>query len=480
MTTETKHPRGTEGSRSGAIFFIFFRFRVSMKKIMTLLAASALILSSCIEDSFDTSPSAQPRFSVEECLDMGVQFTENPSPTAELKIYNPNGKLINLSSVRFETGRYFRMNVDGRSGSEFRNVEIRPNDSVYVFIECTLPQVSGPEPAEISDRLLVETNGVVKSLPVKALAQNVVRHRRETITGNVSLDPALPHVVFDTLRVAPGATLTLPAGTSLLFHDKAALIVEGTLRSEGTVQEPVRLRGDRTGNVVAQISYDVMSNQWEGVRFTASSRGNRLEGTEILNTCQGVAIDSLADLTMVNSRLYNSGTIQLAAGPGASVTALGCEISNAASALLLLDRGTYLFDRCTIANWYLFKWPDMAIIELLDAPNTSADFVNSIIYGRDTPIGDYDNVEEVNIWFRRCMFAVSGADDARYIDCLWDADPKLDYSLTDYTFDYSPAPDSPAAGAAMGELDSADLPLADRRGRPRGLALGCYAPAEPN
>lgn len=448
-----------------------------MKKLLWILAVLA-VLTSCIEDSFDTSPSAQPRFSEEEALDMGVQFTENPSPTVELKIYNPNSKLINLSHVRLESGEYFRMNVDGRSGSEFRNVEIRPRDSIYVFIECTLPQISGTEAQELTDRLLVTTNGVEQSLLIKALAQNVIRHRDETIETSARLDPSLPHIVYDTLRVASGATLTLPAGTSLLFHDKGALVVEGNLVCEGTSEAPVIMMGDRTGNVVADISYDVMSNQWEGVRFGRSSTGNRLDHTQILNTCNGVTVDSLAELTLLNSRLYNSGSIQLTALGGSKVEAYGCEISNASSALLMLQGGEFVFDRCTLANWYLFTWPDLAIVEFADAANTSASFANSIIYGRDTPICDYENVEEVDIWFRRCLFSVSGSDDARYLECIWESDPKLSYSLTEYTFDYTPAADSPALNAAVEAYDSPALPSVDSRGVVRGLTLGAYAPAE--
>ena len=110
-----------------------------MKRIFLFLLPIFAIfgLGSCIEDGFDTRPSAQPTFSVEE-LDMGVQFTENPSPTAMLMVYNRNSKQINLSDIRLREGKHFRINVDGRSGREFADVEIRPNDSIYVFVECTL------------------------------------------------------------------------------------------------------------------------------------------------------------------------------------------------------------------------------------------------------------------------------------------------------------------------------------------------------
>ena len=436
-----------------------------------------MTLASCIEDGFDTRPSAQPSFSVEE-LDMGVQFTENPSPTAMLMIYNRNSKQINLSRVALRDGTMFRINVDGRSGREFTDVEIRPNDSIYVFVECTLPPAPSAQPMEMADMIDVLTNGVTRSVPVKATAQNVVRHRDETVSESARWTAELPHIIFDTLRVAPGVTLTIEAGTALLFHDKAALKVEGTLITEGTADAPVIMRGDRTGNVVADISYDVMSNQWHGVIFGRQSTGNRLSHTEIVNTCAGVLLDSLADLRLENCRLYNSGTTLLAARGGSKILSLGSELSNAASALLIAEGGDYQFHRSTLANWYLFKWPDMAIVEFLDTENTHAEFVNTIIYGRDTPVGHYsDTPETADIWFKRVCFKTEGADDERFLNCLWELDPMLDYDLKAYTFDYSPLADSPILQAADPALDHPELLPLDRRGRARGTVLGAYAPA---
>ena len=50
----------------------------------------------------------------------------------------------------------------------------------------------------------------------------------------------------------------------------------------------------------------------------------------------------------------------------------------------------------------------------------------------------------------------------------------LQYSLTEYTFPYTPLPDSPAIDAADPALDLPQLPAADMRGNPRGATLGAY------
>ena len=437
------------------------------------MAAMLAATTSCIEDDFETSASAQPKFST-DTLSLGDQFTEQPTPTYSLRILNPHSKQLNLSTVRMRDGSNFRINVDGASGSEFHDVEIRPNDSIYVFVEATLPR-TGANNTELTDYLDVTVNGVTRSVVVTANAVNVTRLNGVTLTANTTFTADLPYVITDTLRVVPGVTPTLNPGTLLYFHDKAAMVVEGTLASNGTAEAPVRLRGDRTGNVVADIDYEVMSNQWEGVRFTSTSTASTLSHTSIANMVQGVSLDSLATLTLVNSRIAYCGGSLLTAASGSQLIALGSELSNAADALLRLGAATCTVDRCTLANWYLFSYPGLAIVELEDPENTLADFSNTIIYGRGTPLNDAD-LTNLPIFFRRCLFAVEGTDDDNFIATLWDTDPLLEYSLTEYTFTYIPDAESPAIGAADSGLNHPLLPELDFHGRPRALTLGAYAP----
>ena len=90
-----------------------------------------LITQSCIEDGYTTSASSQPYFSV-DTLDMGTYFTKQPTPTARFVVHNRYDKILNISSITLREGSdgAFRVNVDGFAGSQFTNVEIRPNDSI--------------------------------------------------------------------------------------------------------------------------------------------------------------------------------------------------------------------------------------------------------------------------------------------------------------------------------------------------------------
>ncbi|MDE5632930.1 MAG: hypothetical protein K2I54_09010, partial [Muribaculaceae bacterium] len=167
-----------------------------MKTIITFLAiiAVSLGLASCIEDGFSTSPSDQPVFST-DTLRMGVIFTEEPSPTSRFMVYNPHAKSLSVSDIRLsgENSRFFRVNVDGISGSSFANVEIRSKDSIFVFVEATLPAVDANVPTAIEAKLDFTTNGVVSSVVLRADGQNVRRLSAATIETDPRLDASLPY-----------------------------------------------------------------------------------------------------------------------------------------------------------------------------------------------------------------------------------------------------------------------------------------------
>lgn len=462
--------------------------------ILSLLTFFILAVTSCIEDDYTVSPSDQPVFST-ELLDIGTVFTDEPTPTSRFIVHNPHSKQLSISdiSVSGPDAACFRINVDGISGERFTAVDIRGKDSIFVFVEATLP----PAPAGSADynaSIDFTTNGVTKSVAITAHGQNVTRLNDVLIDSDSRFNAELPYQIYGTLEVAPDATLTLEAGTTLCFHDKAMLVVRGTLIAEGTPDKPVTMAGDRTGNVVTDISFDIMSRQWQGVFFTATSKNNRLSYANIRNTVQGVYIegDPEADysdapqLDMTNCRLRNSGDLVLEAYHTA-LTARGCEFAEGSQGLVYLQGGSHLFNHCTFANYYLFTalgGPAVQFAHLspdetgLDdgsgLPYTSALFTNSILYGNGSELshGDFAGT---GISFRRCLFKSNGEDDDNFIECIWDEDPLYYTVREEYIFDYRLRPESPAIGAADPALT---LPgsAVDGYGLPRGATpdLGAY------
>lgn len=453
----------------------------------------SLGLASCIEDGVSTSSADQPSFST-DTLHMGTVFTDEVSATARLTVYNRASKGICISRIALtgSDAECFRLNVDGFSGKEFTDVEIRPNDSIFVMVSTTLPANGLLGPKRVVADLHFLTAGVDRSVPVAVDALDVERLRGVVVDDDLSLNADRPYVVFDSLVVAPGATLTLQPGTRLMFHQGAYLKVDGTLHSLGTVGREVTLSGDRTGNVAANISFDIMSRQWDGIYFTSSSRDNRLEFTHVCNTTNGVAVNgseatdnNVPTLTLINSRLRNSGGNGLSM-IHANLHAYGSEIAESAGATLLLWGGDHIVDHCTLSNYYLFAAPSAPILTLghLKAdsadpedenfPFTRASISNSIIYGMNADVSHGD-LAGTGVVLNRCLLKSAGSDDDNFVDCLWDQDPLFHTVRSDYYFDYRVKEDSPARGAGNYDLTPAESAI-DRFGtaRPPSSTLGAY------
>lgn len=460
-----------------------------------LLLIVAVIVTGCIDDSISTSPSDQPVFSV-DTLKMGTVFTEEVTVTHKFTVRNRHDKGMNISDIRLSGANagLFRLNVDGMSGTTFQNVEIRANDSIYVFVEATLPANNAEIPIAVEANVDFLTNGVTTSVVLRADGQDVNRLRAVTITEDTHFTAGKPYQIFDSLVVAEGKTLTLDAGADLRFHDGAIFIVRGTLISNGTVDKNVNIAGDRTGNVITNITFDLMSRQWNGLQFTASSRGNRMSHTHLRNTWYGVIVsgdgttENEPKLWLQNCRLRNSGDLVLEVYD-ADVYAVGCEFAEAANGVVALSGGTHVFNQCTFANYYLFSaiaGPAIALSHLSpedaddsSTPYTAAEFSNCIIYGLGADIAPGD-LTGTQVTLRNCLLKSNGTDDDNFISCLWDKDPLYYTVRNDYLFDYRVKPESPAIAAGDASLVRPDAAY-DAYGLPRGSSpdLGAYVYVAP-
>ena len=456
--------------------------------ISLVVSASAV---SCISDDFTTSPSDVLTFS-SDTLRFDTVFTDLGTPTARLKVFNRASKAVSISSIRMRSDDgVFSMNVDGVSGKTFENVEIRANDSIFVFVECLIASNDDPRPFIVEGQMDFVTNGVTQTVTLEAYGQNVTRLRGVTLDADAVFTDEMPYVVFDTLRVAEGATLTLRPGTRLLFHDKAVLQVDGCLLALGETGKPVSMRGDRLDNVLPDTGYEILSGQWQGVRFAPGSFSNRMEFVEMQSTVHGVVVDSCGvtdrdKLTIVNSWLHNSQGNVLRS-EHAKVDAYGCCFSDAGEATVWLRGGEHDFVQCTMANYYLFAISPESILTLsylkreessgIVNPLMKANFENCIIYGITSSITPGD-LEGSDVYLRNVLLGANGSDDDHFISCIWGENPEFETVRDEYLFNYRLKDDSPAIGAGnpafVTPLCMKDMDGVDRLewGNP---ALGAYA-----
>ncbi len=419
----------------------------------------AATTSSCIEDGISTNRADQPTFST-DTLSLGTVITDEATPTARFIVYNLHDKIINIDeiSLRQNEKGIFRVNVDGISNDRFSNIEIRPNDSIFVFVEATLPENGSNDAVEVLSYIDFTTIGVTKTVVISANGQDVHRLRGAVIDTDTRFTADKPYQIFDSLVVAEGATLTLDAGVHLMFHDKnGSLRVNGTLKCLGTPEKNINMTGDRTGYVAAKIPYEIMSGQWSGVMFAPTSSANEMLYTSIRNTVNGVIVDNATGspaLKIVGSQLRNSQGYVLESH-GSDLFIAATELADASAGVVLLDGGNHTINHCTIANYYLFSALGGPALQFLhiDAesdngsglPYLTADISNSIIYGNGKELSHGD-LENTGVYIKNTLFGVSGANDSNFIDCEWLADPCYYTVRSDYHFDYRLRPESAAIG----------------------------------
>ena len=448
-----------------------------------------LAFTSCIEDGFTTSSSDVLEFNM-DTVAFDTVITLQGTATKQMVVYNRSKTQISISSIKvagLADKGHFYINVDGVRGDEFQNVEIRGNDSIFIFIEARLDEMEKDEPTLLEDRLEFVTNGVSQKVLLTAWGQDVVRLKGDTIGRNTRFTANKPYLIYDTLFVKEGVTLHIDAGATLLFHDKAAMRCAGRMLANGTAEAPITFRGDRLDHIVGSISFEIMSGQWGGIIFTPPTMNNVLKHVIMKGSSIGMHCSANNDtvncaLKLVNCVLSNSASTCLATQT-CYVQLIGTEISDAEEEVAYFAGGKVMASQCTFANYYLFKVPSYPIVNVFDVEfsdgsigKIKARFDNSIIYGLSSEINE-GTLDEFDVYLRYCLLRSSGNNDAHFINCIWEGDPLFLTVRDDYIFDYRLGNESDAIGMGNPDLCPAEARY-DRYGNDRltrgAIDLGAY------
>lgn len=368
--------------------------------LILLSILTGTCLTSCIDDDFTTNPSHVLAFST-DTVAFDTVFTTIGTSTRSFRIYNRNKKSLNISSIKLADAEHsgFHINVDGMSGDNFTNVEIRGKDSLYVFVEANIDPTNQDNPIFIIDSIVFVTNGVQQDVKLTAYGQDVIIKRGETFTTDTHLTDERPYLIYDSLVVAPGATLQIEPGARLHFHHRASLLVQGKLQVEGSMEAPVQIRGDRLDRLFADLPYDNLGGQWGGIRFYPESFGNKISYAYVRGMTSGIVLDSCASeeprLEIANSRIRNSSG-NLITSVYSRLNCWNSELSDAGGAILSLTGGIADFTHCTIVNYYFYDIITSPIVNMsYCAPADTisggpallrARFNNSILYGNTSEI----------------------------------------------------------------------------------------------
>jgi len=336
---------------------------------------SMVVWSGCSKESFITDGAAKLSFST-DTLRFDTAFTTVGTATYSFRIYNTHSQPINISRVYLpgNNGKksFFSLNVDGFAGNDLKNIEIPANDSIYVFARVTIdPNLPLSEsPYVIQENLIFETNGNQQNVVLEAWGQDANYIPSNSANGQIARlsanfqtivwnDPK-PYVIYGILLL-DSVTLEIAAGTKIHVHGGLAkndalggryndgiiyLYPSASIRILGNKDKPVVIQGDRL-----EDDYKDESGQWAGIIIGAGSRNNVMEYATIKNSIVGVRVDSSAQLTLKNTRIYNTAGSGLQA-IHADVNADNCLFyNNNSDAVTIAYGGNYNFNYCTVVSY---------------------------------------------------------------------------------------------------------------------------------
>lgn len=332
-----------------------------MKRIFYICAILCL-LASCHESVVSDDPALQLTFS-KDTLRFDTVFSQIGSSTLRLMVHNGNRNALSISKIWMQNGQYFRANVDGEPTlSNLTNYQLNGGDSLYVFVRVYVDPLNQNSPVLLRDSLCFAVNGKVQHVFLEAYGQDVhiirTDKRRTEFAHDAIFNADNPYLLYDTVLV--GGKLILPAGTRIYFHEGASLWALGDVDAQGTLEQPILIRGDRCDRLWDSVPYLYAAGQWDGFYLInyadAPAATYHLNYVNILSGNIGLYVQSerkkdLPLLTMTNCRVHNHTLYGLVL-QHINATIANTEISNCASYCVYLSGGEQQFVHTTIASYF--------------------------------------------------------------------------------------------------------------------------------
>ena len=426
--------------------------------IALLLAAS---LVQCRKERFNDDSSARLEFS-SDTIFFDTVFSTIGSATQYLRVINPYNESIRIDEIALiETSApQFRINVDGLDGRVQRDIEILPNDSIFIFVEVTvdpqLPLDSTVLPFILEGQIRFRINDNEQFVLLQAWGQNAYFHGGLNSCDNPFsyIIPAgttevwrnnLPHVIYGIVAVDEGATLHIDPGTQIYCHGKSGIYVyKGNIEIAGQLGSEVVFQGDRL-----ESFYDDIPGQWgiqldcpyetamgpqvasivRGGIWIFQSPASTIDYAILRNGNIGIQVDTTGvsytganySVNITNTKILNMAGIGLL-GQGASISGHNLLVANCAQQAAYFGiGGRYRMDNCTFANYgsdnsrqtptfvlnnyYEDIYQNIQVREIYESQ-----FNNCIMFGNNAFLSDFneflldlDDAAPTNYIFRYCL-----------------------------------------------------------------------------
>ncbi|WP_291726705.1 choice-of-anchor Q domain-containing protein [Bernardetia sp.] len=273
---------------------------------ITLFATFLLFACEPQDEMISTDKSNRISFSPDTVF-FDTLFTGFESPVRRISVKNFNDEAINISRLYLQTGENspFRLTINGTKQQEANDIFLRGNDSLRVFLDILPPKLDSDEITKLEDFLVMESNGNTERLPIVVWLQDGILLEDSVLDCQTIWSGKKPYIIKGNVLVDENCKLTIEAGVRVSFLTNAALLVAGSLETNGTATERVTLGSFRNDE-----SFKNALGQWFGVFFGENSRNNKISYTTIENATVGIRFgtpdsDTIPDLIIQNTEIRN-------------------------------------------------------------------------------------------------------------------------------------------------------------------------------
>ncbi len=409
-----------------------------LKTIIILVLA--ILFYQCNKEEIVKNQEATLDFSTDSLL-FDTVFSSVGSTTKFFKVYNNFSDKLKISSITLAKGdkSNFRINIDGLQKSRFNDIFIAGKDSLYIFVEVTVDP--GRDKMLEKDSVVFITNENTQNIKLLAWGQDIHLVIGHEIQQDTTFTNQKPYLIYDSLSIANGHTLNIDAGTKLYFHKNAELIINGTIKVNGELDNPVIFSGTRLEEL-----YDDIPGQWGGIFVNTKTQDNLFNYAEIENATIGIQIGDKKShtnnpfLEISNCKIKNM-TYGGIIATNAQLKMFNTLIANCGYyGFAMQAGGTYNVYHTTIANYYNYatRIEPSLLLENSTSFNTgtishalTCNFYNCIIYGNNNneiAIGINDQSTALDYYFDHCLLRLNNPDidttkSSDFIHCVYNQAP---------------------------------------------------------
>ena len=365
-----------------------------MNKFKLILAFSfwtLLTAISCNRDDINfESPSELLRFS-QDTLFLDTVYNQVRSETYAVKIYNNEDKDVMIPKIALEKGAssLYRINVDGKAGTDFTDIPLRKKDSLYIFVE--IAPIANATEAIAEDRIQFQTPAGSQHVTLFSVVQDAEFYIKSKtnpniLTSNMTWTNNKAKIIFGNLTVESGKTLDIQKGTKIYFHKNSGLKIgkNGKLNVNGDLGEEVIFRGDRN-----DTRYDTIPKNWNGISFDTGAK-LEMNYAKVFGGTRGLEMTE-TQANIKNTIIHTHQEYGIFA-VNSSINASNLVMNNCGEADLgIFKGGNYNIAHSTLANYWDFNsaLPGLGIYATNEYQNGTAlengpltlKINNSIIYG---------------------------------------------------------------------------------------------------